>query len=254
MSNPDVHETQDLAAYGLETLGARCIADTLVFERPAYLLAPQRIKGCSIGAFSYINGQNKTSLYECNVGRFCSIAEGAVIGPAEHPISWLSSHVFLMTGPDKEKMFYRFPEYTRLATEKSSVDEINPPVTWLGNDVWIGCNVFVKRGVRIGDGAIIAANSVVTKDVPPYVIVGGNPGRLIRHRFDEHTIERLLALQWWRYDLAPHKHDIAFRQIELALDQLEDMAANGKLEELKPLRYSVAPMATGYAVTELDPA
>ena len=79
-----VTHPQELLQFGLETLGTRCIAQSLVFERPAYLLAPQRIKGCTIGAFSYINGQNKTSLYECDVGRYCSIAAACV---TETPLS-----------------------------------------------------------------------------------------------------------------------------------------------------------------------
>ena len=72
--------------------------------------------------------------------------------------------------------------------------------TVVGNDVWIGQNVTVLPGVHIGDGAIIAANSVVAKDVPPYCIAGGNPCRVIRRRFDEELTAYLLELQWWDWD------------------------------------------------------
>ena len=70
----------------------------------------------------------------------------------------------------------------------------------VGNDVWIGQNVTVMPGVHIGDGAIIAANSVVTKDVPAYCVAGGNPCRVIRPRFDEELTEYLLALRWWDWE------------------------------------------------------
>src|ERR1035438_8143346 len=72
--------------------------------------------------------------------------------------------------------------------------------TIVGNDVWIGYGATIMPGIHIGDGAIIATASVVTKDVPPYAIVGGNPASTIRHRFDETTIARLLALRWWDWD------------------------------------------------------
>ncbi|ALP34924.1 chloramphenicol acetyltransferase [Paenibacillus sp. IHB B 3084] len=73
--------------------------------------------------------------------------------------------------------------------------------TVVGNDVWIGYNATIMPGVHIGDGAIIASNAVVTKDVLPYSIVGGNPAQLIRYRFDEETIELLKTLEWWNWDI-----------------------------------------------------
>ena len=72
--------------------------------------------------------------------------------------------------------------------------------TVVGNDVWIGQNVTVMPGVHIGDGAVIAANSVVTRDIPPYAVAGGNPCREIRRRFDEELISYLLELKWWDWD------------------------------------------------------
>jgi virginiamycin A acetyltransferase len=71
----------------------------------------------------------------------------------------------------------------------------------LGNDVWIGYEVVVMPGVKVGDGAIIAAKSVVVGDVPPYAIVGGNPARLIRQRFGDEVVEGLLAIAWWDWDI-----------------------------------------------------
>lgn len=73
--------------------------------------------------------------------------------------------------------------------------------TEIGNDVWMGYDTLIMPGVKIGHGAIIAARAVVTKEVPPYAIVGGNPAQIIRFRFDEKTIERLLKLSWWDWEI-----------------------------------------------------
>jgi hypothetical protein len=94
------------------------------------------------------------------------------------------------------------------------------PVTTIGNDVWFGADVFVKAGVTIGDGAVIAARSVVTKDVAPYAVMAGTPARMLKLRFNVATVDRLLRLRWWRYsifDLA----DAPFDRIEECLDVLE---------------------------------
>jgi virginiamycin A acetyltransferase len=98
--------------------------------------------------------------------------------------------------------------------------------TTVGNDVWIGNGATIMPGVTIGDGAIIATGAVVTKDVPPYAIVGGNPATLLRYRFDEATIARLLALRWWEWDAARVTRCVA-QLCAGDLDALERQAENG---------------------------
>ena len=94
-------------------------------------------------------------------------------------------------------------------------------LTQVGNDVWSGHNVNVMAGVNVGDGVIIAAGAVVTKDVPPYAIVAGVPAQIIRYRFSEKNIERLLALKWWEMELS-ELSGLSFKDIEKCLDALEE--------------------------------
>lgn len=122
------------------------------------------------------------------IGKFCSIACGAkfIFNSANHKLSSLSTYPF--------PIFY----------DEWGLNPANVTDAWdnkgdivLGNDVWIGFEAVILSGVHIGDGAIVGARSIVTKDVPPYTIVAGAPARPIRRRFDEHTIARLERLRWW---------------------------------------------------------
>ena len=125
---------------------------------------------------------------ELIIGKFCSIACGTkfLFNCANHTLKSLSTYTF--------PLFY----------EEWELEKSNITTAWdnkgdivIGNDVWIGYEAVIMAGVHIGDGAIIAARAVVTKDVPPYTIVGGTPAKEIRKRFDAEVIEQLLILKWW---------------------------------------------------------
>ena len=122
------------------------------------------------------------------IGRFCSIACGArfLFNSANHTQRSLSTYIFPVLFEEWDLDVNRIPE---------AWDNRGDII--VGNDVWIGYEAVILAGVTIGDGAIIAARAVVTKDVPPYTIVGGVPARPIRKRFPQPEIDRLLALRWW---------------------------------------------------------
>lgn len=126
------------------------------------------------------------------IGKFCSIACGAkfLFNSANHTLSSLSTYTFPI-----------FFEEWGLPVEDIPRAWDNKGDIVIGNDVWIGYEAVVMAGVTIGDGAIIGTRAVVTKDVPPYTIVGGVPAKPIRKRFDDETIEQLLALKWWDWPI-----------------------------------------------------
>lgn len=124
------------------------------------------------------------------IGRFCSIACGAkfLFNCANHTLRSLSTYTF--------PLFYE--EWGLERNDVASAWDDKGDIV-IGNDVWIGFEAVVMAGVRIGDGAIVGARAVVTKDVPPYTIVGGVPARPIRRRFEDATIDRLLQMRWWEW-------------------------------------------------------
>lgn len=124
------------------------------------------------------------------IGKFCAIAEGIkfIMNGANHRMDGITTYPFNIFGGGWEKVT---PSLEQLPFKGDTV---------IGNDVWIGQNVTIMPGIRIGDGAIIASNTTVTKNVDPYTIVGGNPSRLIKKRFEDKQIEILLKLQWWDWD------------------------------------------------------
>lgn len=123
------------------------------------------------------------------IGKFCSIGSGAIFmmgGNQGHKKDWVSTFPF-----------YMLEDYAEFAQASVSYNPAGDTV--IGNDVWIGEEAMIMPGIVVGDGAVIGARAVVTRDVEPYAIVAGNPARIIRKRFNEHNIELLLAMQWWEW-------------------------------------------------------
>ena len=138
-----------------------------------------------------IMGRHSFCGYDCEVehtdiGSFVSIANRVVLGGGKHPMDWVGMSPVFYTGRDS-------------VTFKASTHQRPPPARiTIGNDVWIGHSAVVMQGVQIGHGAVIGAGSIVTRDVPDYAVVAGNPARLLRHRFDKKTVQRLLDSAWWQ--------------------------------------------------------
>lgn len=157
-----------------------------------------------IGAFSYMGGRDTFMRHVSSVGRFCSIASNVITGQVEHPTDFLSAHP-MFQGEFDWPLANGFREANQPMINKSAIKagELNNRFSKIviGNDVWIGEGAFIRRGVTIGDGAIIAARAVVTKNVPPYAIVGGSPSRILKYRFSEEVISQLLSISWWKYEI-----------------------------------------------------
>ena len=160
-------------------------------------------KNISIGDYTYYDDPDGAEDFEAHVtyhyeflgdrlviGKFCAIARGItfIMNGANHRMNSVTTYPFNIMGHGWEKCT---PTLEDLPFKGDTV---------VGNDVWIGQDVTVMPGVHIGDGAIIAAESVVTRDIPPYHVAGGNPCRVIRKRFDGALIDYLLALKWWDWD------------------------------------------------------
>lgn len=131
----------------------------------------------SVGSYTYIG--DRCSVTRASIGRYVSIGNNVSIGPGEHDLSNIST----------SSHFY-----------KNIYDELTKDDCIIEGDVWIGVNAIVLRGVKVGVGAAIAANAVVTKDVPDYAVVAGVPARIIKYRFDADKRKKLLTTKWWMED------------------------------------------------------
>ena len=156
---------------------------------PIFTASNPQYANYSIGEWTYgaptvENWDQNASL---SIGKFCSIADGVtILLGGEHRADWVTTYPF------RELVFDK-PEVAKIGYSKGDVS--------IGNDVWIGLNALILSGVRIGNGALVAAGAVVTKDVPAYAIVGGNPAKLIRYRIPESLIAPMEQIGWWNWPL-----------------------------------------------------
>lgn len=143
----------------------------------------------TIGSYCYIG--RYCYLTKVKIGNYCSIANNVSIGQGEHDLNKISTNSLFYENP--------FEELTQKDCE-------------IGHDVWIGVDSVVKRGVTIGNGAVIGANSVVTKDIPPYAIAIGSPAKVIKYRFDQQKINMIEKSKWWK--LSSKEAKIIFKDLE----------------------------------------
>jgi virginiamycin A acetyltransferase len=181
-----------------------------------------------VGEYSYYDTRNGESfedqvLYHYEffgdqliIGKFCAIAPGVtfIMNGANHRMEGFSTYPFNIFGNGWEKYT---PTLDQLPFKGDTI---------IGNDVWIGMDTVIMPGIKIGNGAIIAAKSVITHDVEPYTIVGGNPAKKLKNRFSEEIINELLEIKWWDLDI-----DIISAHI--------DVIVNGDIENLRKLKNKI---------------
>lgn len=198
------------------SFGRRTTIDsTARFEGENILLNQSVFLNSSMGYASYVS--DHSFIKNTVIGRYTCIANEVMTVAGNHPLSFASVHpVFYST---MQKLSYvkqnKFDDFHYLDSKKRISVVI-------GNDVWIGARATILEGVTIGDGAVVAAGAIVTKDVPPYSVVGGVPAKIIKYRFDEETIKKLLELKWWEKDqtwIKSHAEDF---------DDVEKLLANTK--------------------------
>lgn len=151
-----------------------------------------KIKHSQIGDHTYITGTEGggicTHIADTTIGKYCSIAHNLEIIPSSHILSSISTYPF-----------YALQQESVL-DKKYHTEDVQKGRVVIGNDVWIGVNVTILGNVHIGDGAVIGAGALVTKDIPPYAIVVGSPAKVIRFRLKRSDINRLEKIAWWNWD------------------------------------------------------
>ena len=148
----------------------------------------------SLGDYSYV--MERSDIIYCRIGKFVNIASDVRINPGNHPMEWVSQHHFLY----RRRLFGLHEHDNESFFNWRRIQQVI-----IGHDIWIGHKAIVMPGVKIGNGAVVAAGAVVTRDVPPYAIVAGVPAKPIRTRFPEAVWHRLEAIGWWDWDHATIK-------------------------------------------------
>ncbi len=186
----------------------------------ANLLRASNTTPIKIGAYTYGIPKILRANWACaiEIGKFCSIADEVIIMlDTDHRPDWITTYPFPALAD--------FPEAAMIEGHPCAKGDVI-----IGNDVWIGYGAFILSGVTIGDGAVIAARSIVTKDVPPYSIVAGNPAAIKKTRFSEETIAALLEIQWWNWPIEKIRKHIPL----LCSEKIDDFVSACRNSKDKP--------------------
>ena len=170
-----------------------------------------KVVNSKVGRYSYVGA--RSWVIHSEIGHFCSIANDVHIGLAKHTLNYLSTSLIFT-----EK---------KNGTGHSWISKscfVPSERTIIGNDVWIGYRAMIKGGIKVGDGAIIGAGSMVTKNVPPYAIFAGVPAKIIRYRFSQDIIKELEQLKWWNWNEKDLKENISsFQNDSIEIDELTNI-------------------------------
>lgn len=170
-------------------IGYLSYAKNSTFEMLNTLKNNVSLNSVNLGKFTYIS--TNTKIQYTTIGKYCCIGPDCKIGLGKHPSNtFVSTHPAFFSSSDQIQVSFSNEDYFN-ATESITI----------GNDVWIGANTIILDGVKIEDGAIIGAGSVVTKNIPAYAIVAGVPAKIIKYRFNKNEIDRLLDIKWWDLEI-----------------------------------------------------
>ena len=189
-------------------------------DRTAAIDKFTRFYDSSIGRYSYVGAS--CIVVNTTIGKFCSIAQNTIIGGANHPLDWVSTSPVFRKGENI------------LGKNLSHLDHRAYEETTIGNDVWIGEGAMIMTGCNIGDGAVIAARAVVTRDVGPYSIVAGIPAKEIRKRFEAEDIAYLQELKWWDWsDEKLSSHGSSFNDLGMLKNRISCEDCPGRETNLR---------------------
>jgi acetyltransferase-like isoleucine patch superfamily enzyme len=183
----------------------------------------------NMGAFSYVRSVFPLTT---KVGRYCAIAYNITVMGPQHPLERFTiSPVTYRNAIHHKAALEDFADIRKLKLSRFNRHNLDP-IT-IGNDVWLGSDLILRPGITIGDGAVVATGSIVNKDVPPYAIVGGVPAKIIKYRFADDIIEKLLALKWWDYNIAEFavKADAPINEF---IDIVEAQIREGEISKFAP--------------------
>lgn len=246
-----------LQDYGIQ-FNSLPIFEKLVYEAPVNLGGDNCFFGdCSIGAFSCL--QNRCEFTHTTIGRYCSLASQVCAGPGQHFTHNLTTHPFIWDPEDQSARLGQFESYRKIMGRRpfsrpaTIPRAMSAPGIRIGHDVWIGTRVIIMGGVTIGDGAVLAAGAIVTKDVAPYSVVAGVPAREVKKRFAPDLIEKLLELQWWNYDMAHVSNQVDFGQVEAVVEFMNDRIKAGTLPEFTPDKFEAKRQGGNVIITKQEP-
>lgn len=213
-----------------------------VIENYGHVIAGNTLP-LALGAFSYSHSPFHR---EMAVGRHCSFSWGLELIEGDHPLDWVTTAPFTHNPQDTRGLALYLNDVGVKEYQLQPYDIGHRPVQF-GHDVWVGMRTLIKRGISIGHGAVVAAGALVTRDVPPYAIVAGTPARILRFRFEDAVIARLLKSEWWQY--GPDKlQPLDPSDPERFLDRLDEAVATGLAPLLLPVLTGAQIIAAGEAL------
>jgi acetyltransferase-like isoleucine patch superfamily enzyme len=226
---------------GVLCVQAPGISNWFEYEAPVRLMGPASFYESAMGAYSYL--AQDSHLVRTRMGRYCSVGNDCRIGLSIHPQGRLTTspityrNVFGIDGVSDPDI-----------SETKDID--------IGHDVWIGTRAIVMGGVTIGNGAIIGAGAVVTRDVAPHAVVGGNPARVIKMRFSERVSSRIQNSSWWDYDLIPANRQnlIDWSDAERTLDRLDQLKERRQIAPFPGARFRITRKAGALTYSQVAPA